>query len=106
MTTSWQILDTKYQTADGLVTKVTYGCTAQIDNLIDRTIGHLELTGDPTSEDYIPYENLTEQTVIGWVQATLGAQTVADIETSLQNSVTAKKAAKDAETTKNGLPWR
>ena len=48
MTTTWQIFDTVYQTADGLITKVTYGCTVQLENYIDRTIGNIELTGDST----------------------------------------------------------
>lgn len=102
MTTSWQIFDTKYQIADGLITKVVYGCTVQLENSIDRTIGELELTGTST----IQYADLTEETILGWVKTSLGAETVTSIETTLQNNVTAQQAAKDAETEKSGLPWR
>lgn len=106
MTTNWQIFDTKYQTTDGLINKVTYGCTVQLENFIDRTIGELELQGDSTIAGFIEYANLTEEVIIGWVKSTLGEAEVAAIETSLQNNVTAQQTAKAAETEKSGLPWR
>jgi hypothetical protein len=106
MTTNWQIFDVKRQTADGVVIKVTYGCTVQLDNFIDRTIGEQTFNGDPSIPGFVPYENLTEAIVLGWVQTTLGAVAVAATETSLQNNVTAQKTAKEAETVVSGLPWR
>lgn len=101
MITTWKIFDTQYQAADGLITKVVYGCTVQLENYIDRSIGELELTGTVT----IPYADLTEETILGWVQTSLGSETVTAIEVNLQNSVTAQKAAKEAEAVKSGLPW-
>jgi hypothetical protein len=106
MITSWQIFDTKYQTADGLIIKVTYGCTVQLERYIKRTIGELELTGDPSTEGFIAYSNVTEETILGWVQNFLGAETVTAIEVSLQNNVIAQKQAIEAEAIKSGLPWR
>ena len=106
MTTRWQIFDTKYQTADGLINKVIYGCTVELENYIDRTIGQLDLTGDPSAEGFVAYSNLTEQTILGWVQNSLGAEAVTAIEVNLQNNVTAQKQAKEAEAIKSGLPWR
>lgn len=106
MTTNWQIFDVKRQTADGVVIEVVYGCTVLLDNFIDRTIGEQTFTGNPSEPGFVPYESLTEAIVVGWVQTTLGAEAVAATETALQNSVTAQKAAKDAETVVSGLPWR
>ena len=106
MTTKWQIFDTKYQTADGLITKVVYGCTVQLENYVGRNIGQLDLTGDPSAEGFVAYSNLTEQTILGWVQNSLGAEAVTAIEVDLQNSVTAQKQAREAEAVKSGLPWR
>lgn len=106
MTTNWQIFDTKYQIADGLVTEVTYACVVKLEDLIDRTIGRLELTGDASVEGFVPYSELTPEAVIAWVKASLGEETVNSIETSLQSKVTARKAAKDNETQRTGLPWR
>jgi hypothetical protein len=106
MTTTWQILDTKYQIANGLIVKVVYGCMVQLDNFLDRKVGEIELTGDPTSPDFIPFDRLTEETIVGWIKTSLGDTQVTAIETGLQNSVTARKTAQDAQTTKQGLPWR
>ena len=106
MTTTWQILDTNYQIADGLITKILYRCTVQLENYIDRTIGNIELTGDSTLSDFIPFDSLTEANIIEWVKAFLGEEQVISIETNLQTNVVARKEAQDAQTTKQGLPWR
>lgn len=102
MTTTWKIFDTQYQTADGLITKVVYACTVQLESCIDRKVGELLLTGTVQ----IPYEDLTEEVVLGWVKASLGSKQVLAIETALQENVNTQKAQKDAITEKNGLPWR
>lgn len=106
MTTNWQIFNTKYQIADGLITKVTYGCIVQLESFIDRIVGELNLTGDASVEGFVPYENLTEATIVEWVKSSLGEEKVTSIENSLQASVTTQKATIDAETVKSGLPWR
>jgi len=106
MTTTWQIFDTKYQKTDGLIINITYACTVQLDSFIDRTMGELEVTGDPSKEGFIPYANLNEQIILGWVKSSLGQAKVTEIETALQDSVTAQKTAKEAEEVQNGLPWR
>ena len=106
MTTNWQIFNTKYQTVDGVIVKVVYGCTVQLENFMDRIVGELDLTGDASAEGFVPYENLTESTILEWVKSSLGEEKVTSIENSLQASVTAQKAATDAETVKSGLPWR
>jgi len=106
MTTTWKIFDAKSQKVDGLITEVTYGCTVQLENYIDRTIGNIELTGDPKTKGFIPYTDLTEEIILGWVKTLLGTETISNIEISLQNSVTAQKTAKETETINSGLPWR
>ena len=106
MITYWQIYDTKKQVSDGLVIEVTYGCIAQIENEIDRVIDVITIIGDTSDPNFIPYESLTEQIIINWVKTVLGSEQVADIEATVQNNVTARKAIKDSETVKSGLPWR
>lgn len=106
MTTNWNIFNTERQTTDGVITKVTYGCTAQLGTYIDRTVGQLKLTGDASTEGFIPYENLTEVAIVEWVKSSLGHLKVLEIETSLQSKVTTQKEAKEEKTATNGLPWR
>ena len=106
MATTWEILDTRSQIVNGLITKVIYGCMVQSENDMDRKIGEIILTGDTTNPNYIPFEVLTEETIIGWVKSSLGEEQIIAIETELQGRVEARQAAREAETEKSGLPWR
>jgi hypothetical protein len=106
MVTTWEIFDIEYQTTDGLVIDIGYRCTAQLDTFIATSIGQLSLVGNSSAEGFIPYTDLTETIVMGWVTASLGEEKVVEIETTLQNKVNSHKAAKDAETVKSGLPWQ
>ena len=106
MTTTWEILDTKSQIANGVVTKVIYGCTVKSENNMDRKMGEITLTGNTTDPNFVPFENLTKETVIGWVKTSLGETEVTSIETELQNRLIDRQAAIDSLTEKSGLPWR
>ena len=105
MTTTWKIYNLERQIANGLVVKVLYGCVVTSGDILNRVTGNLELTGDISDPGFIPFENLTEATVIGWVQTELGAEEVTNIETNLQVSVQATLDAEAAKTTEDGLPW-
>jgi hypothetical protein len=49
----------------------------------------------------IPYADLTEETVVGWVKASLGAEGVAAVDAVLAANIASQKAPKVA----SGLPW-
>jgi hypothetical protein len=106
MTTTWQIIDTTSRKSDGLITKVLYECRLKSEDDRVSSIGEITLTGDSTLSDFIPFSDLTEQTVIEWIKSSLGEDQVTAIETKLQNRISTRKAAKEAETEQKGLPWR
>lgn len=106
MTTTWQILDTKSQITNGLITKVIYACMVQLENDMDRKIGEVTLIGNINNPNYISFEALTEEIIVGWVKSSLGETQVQAIEIELQDIVEACKVAREAETEKSGLPWR
>jgi hypothetical protein len=68
---------------------VTYNATSY---------GTCGFTPDPTSSDYIAYDDLTEEDVIGWVQADVDKDA---IEASLQANIDGQITP----TTANGVPW-
>lgn len=39
--------------------------------------------------DFVPFEDLTNEVVAGWVQAAMGEEAVANLETSLNNQIDA-----------------
>lgn len=40
--------------------------------------------------DFIPFEDLTNEQIVTWTQAAMGAEQVSQIETNLQNAIDAK----------------
>lgn len=105
MTTTWQIANIKRLPSNGLVIEVTYIMNFVLETKTDRRVGVITLTGDPQDPGFVPYESLTEEIVIGWVQNNLGAQTITDIQTQHQTRL---QAVIDRETNPEfltGLPW-
>jgi len=98
MTTfNWTISQMDRLTADGFVVTVHYNVTATDDTYSASTYGTVGYTQEQ-GESYIPYADLTEATVVGWVQTSLGKDTV---EANLQSQIDAQKAPVKA----SGLPW-
>ena len=97
MTTfNWQIAQMDRLTSDGFVVTVHYRVNAVDGEYNASTYGTIGYTQD--SDTYTPYADLTQAQVIGWVQTSLGKDTV---ETSLQNQIDALKNPTQA----TGLPW-
>jgi hypothetical protein len=64
--------------------------------------GSQSFTPDPSADDYVAFADLTEATVVGWVQNALGgAEKVAEIETALQGRIDEQRSP----ATVSGLPW-
>jgi len=97
--TNWTITQMDRNTTDGFVTTVHW-TASQVDNEYTAstyaTAGFSEVEGS-----MIPYADLTEETVIGWVKASLGAEGVAAVDAALAANIASQKAPKVA----SGLPW-
>ena len=64
--------------------------------------GSQSFTPDPSADGYVAFADLTEATVVGWVQNALGgAEKVAEIETALQGRIDEQRSP----ATVSGLPW-
>ena len=98
MTTfNWQIVQMERLTSDGFVVTVHYNVSATDDTYQASTYGTTSYTQTP-GETYIPYDDLTQAVVVGWVQEALGKDTV---EASLQSQIDALKNPVQ----ESGLPW-
>jgi len=58
-------------------------------------------TPDASAEGYVAYDDLTEDDVIAWVKATLGADKVTEVEAKVAAQITKSKTPP----TSWGLPW-
>ena len=104
ITTTWKILDMKHNPNDGGVLEVKWELRATADT------GETAVEGgeykiesyDASSPDFVPYEDLTEDTVLNWVWEDLGDKKV-EIETNRTAKVDAQIAKNSSEAT--GLPW-
>jgi hypothetical protein len=102
MTHTWKIYNLKRTIAEGVVTTITYGCESQLENASSRKIGNLTVTGSVEEENFIPYEELTPETVLGWVTNNVDT---ASIETLNSASIAQQIEAQAARTEIQGVPW-
>jgi hypothetical protein len=94
---NWQVVQTNYNTSDKFITTVHYTVSAVDGDYTASTYGTVGYTEDP-SKQYIPYAELTQAEVIGWVQDSLGKDTV---EAGLDAQIEAQKNPVQ----ESGLPW-
>ena len=94
---TWSIPQMDRLTSDGFVVTVHYTVNAVDGDYTASTYGTVGYTEQP-DEQYTPYADLTEAQVVGWVQESLGKDTV---EASLAAQIEAQKNPVQEA----GVPW-
>lgn len=95
----WGINTLDRETSDGYVFTAHYTVNASDDTYSSGAYGSI---GFERPETLIPYADLTEEVVIGWVKTALGGdEKVAEIEAALQAQLDEQRAPSKA----NGVPW-
>ena len=97
-TFNWQVANLERETADGFVFTVHYTVNAEDGTYSAGAYGSLGLE---RPDNLIPFDDLTEEMVVGWVKDKFGDEKVAEIEAALQ----AQLDEKHAPTKAAGLPW-
>jgi len=98
ITKTWEVNTLQRELADGYVNKVIYRVKGTDGTYSTTATGDVDLEKPKT---LIPYKDLTEETVIGWVKAKLGADQVASIEKAIDDNVTLQKTPVHGV----GTPW-
>ena len=84
MATTWKISNVKvYNTLDGnsdVIYLVNYNVTATDDNGNVYVLPEEAMIDTSSITDFIPFEDLTEEVVLGWVTTGLGTDGVAAID--------------------------
>ena len=99
ITKKWEVNTLTRELADGYVKEVIYRVKG-----LDGSEEKARATGEVNlekPETLIPYKDLTESTVLGWVKAKLGTDGVTAIEKSLEDEIALIKTP----VTENGKPW-
>ena len=97
-TFTYKITNLDRETADGYVNTAHYTINAEDGTYNAGAYGSLGLERPDT---LVPFADLTEATVVGWIKGKLGAEAIATIEANLQ-------AQLDEQTTPTkaaGVPW-
>ncbi len=112
ITNTWSVSDMQHMDADGGVFLVYWSMVAASDGDPSYTAsegGKLRTTPDASAPDFIPYADLTEADVLGWVYNSLitGDETAAEAKARVEADRTAKvqKQIDAAATTATGMPW-
>ena len=96
MTTyQWTIQQMDRLTSDGFVVTVHYNVSAVDGEFTASTYGTVGYTEEGA---FTPYSQLTEAVVVGWVQESLGKDTV-------EESLAAQIEAQKNPVSESGLPW-
>jgi hypothetical protein len=105
MTTDWKIANVKSKSDNGLVIEVTYIMNFKLEDKEDRHVGMVTLEGDPESPNFVPYEELTQEIVLGWIQNELGQTKIDEITSSMQTRLQERIDREKNPPFKTGLPW-
>jgi hypothetical protein len=105
MKTTTKIAGLKRKPTTGLVFEVTYIMNFELENETDRKVGMIEFEGNVNDPNFVPFEDLTEETVLGWVTATLGEEEISAIETEFETRLQERIDKKANPEFLTGTPW-
>ena len=91
---NWAVTQMDRKTADGFVTTAHWTCSGVDGEFSGSVYSTVSFEGEPT----IPYENLTEATVLGWVWGKVDKE-------ATEAAVAAQIAEAKAPAVATGLPW-
>ena len=91
---NWNIVQLDRKTTDGFVTTAHWNCTATDGDFSANAYGSVGFSGDLVT----PYENLTQEQVLGWVWEQIDK---AEIEANLTKQIEAQKNPVSV----TGVPW-
>ena len=97
-TNTWKIEQLERETADGYVFTAHYTVEASDEAYKAGAYGSI---GFEKPETLVPYADLTEEIVLGWVKAQLTAEKVEEVEKALQAQLDEQKTPTKA----TGTPW-
>ena len=95
---TWTIANLERNVADGGVTVAHWRVTEVDGDYSASAYGTCGFTPDPDADDFVAYDSLTEEVVMGWVHAEVDQSAT---ETALTANIEAQKNPVSAD----GMPW-
>lgn len=102
MTTyTWKISNLERETADGYVYTVHYTIDAVSEDGVYRSGAYGSVGLERPDGELIPFAQLSEEVVIGWLKEKLGEEAVANVEAALDCQIEEQRQPTKAA----GVPW-
>ena len=98
MEIKWSVPNLERHTADGFVFTAHWVCRATDGEFSATSYGTAGFTQDPESESFVPYEDLTEEMVLGWLFNSIDKD-------ATEEALKAKIDAEKSPTSAAGVPW-
>lgn len=98
-TYTWKIAQLEREVEDGYVFTAHYTVDAKDGTYSAGAYGSIGL--ERPEGEMIPFAELTEEVVVGWVKEKLGEEAVANVEAALQSQLDEQRQPTKAA----GLPW-
>jgi hypothetical protein len=98
-TFTWKIAQLERETLDGYVYTAHYTVDAKDDTYAAGAYGSISF--ERPEDELIPFADLTEELVVGWVKDQLGEEKVSEVEAALQDQLDEQRNPSKAA----GLPW-
>jgi hypothetical protein len=98
---TWRVANLERETAEGVVFTVHYTISAEDGVYASSAYGSLGLE-PPDLKTMIPFAQLTEEIVVGWVKEKLTEEKVEEVEAALQAQLDEQHSPSKAV----GLPWQ
>ena len=95
---TWTISNLERNVADGGVTVAHWRVTEVDGDFSASSYGTCGFTPDASADDFVAYDSLTEEVVMGWVHAEVD-------QSSTEAALTANIEAQKNPVTANGMPW-
>jgi hypothetical protein len=96
---TWKIAQLERETSDGYVFTAHYTADASDGTYSAGAYGSLGL--ERPEGDMVPFADLTEEIVVGWVKEKLTAEKVTEVEMALQAQLDEQRTPSKAA----GMPW-
>jgi hypothetical protein len=98
---TWRVANLERETSDGYVYTAHYTIDANDGTYSAGAYGSLGLER-PEEDEMIPFAQLTEEIVVGWVKEKLTEEKVEEVEAALQAQLDEQHSPSKAA----GLPWQ
>ncbi len=95
---TWTIANLERNVADGGVTVAHWRVTEVDGDYSASAYGTCGFTPDPDADDFVAYDSLTEEVVMGWVHAEVD-------QSATEASLTANIEGQKNPVSADGMPW-